>query len=98
MNKNVFLKEKPLNYVGNFPTCGIFLLKNIIYKEMKYNGLVLFFFNGLVLLVYYIHKHVSISTALDNFKHYITAVIKELNYPQIDCTHGFGGSRIKGVI
>lgn len=38
------------------------------------------------------------STALANFKHYITAVIKELNYPQIDFTHGFGGSRIKGVM
>lgn len=58
---------------------------------MKYNGLVLFFKNGLVLLVCYIHKHVSMSTALANFKHYITVVIKELNYPQIDCTHGFGG-------
>lgn len=77
MNKNVFLKEKSLNYVSNFPTCGIFLLKNIIYKELKYDGLVLFF-NGLVLLVYYIHKHFSISIALDNLKHYITAVIKEL--------------------
>lgn len=77
MNKNVFLKEKSLNYVSNFPTCGIFLLKNIIYKELKYDGLVLFF-NGLVLLVYNIHKHFSISIALDNLKHYITAVIKEL--------------------
>ena len=77
MNKNVFLKEKSLNYVSNFPTCGIFLLKNIIYKELKYDGLVLFF-NGLVLLVYYIHKHFSISIALNNLKHYITAVIKEL--------------------
>lgn len=77
MNKNVFLKEKSLNYVSNFPTCGIFLLKNIIYKELKYDGLVLFF-NGLVLLVYCIHKHFFISIALDNLKHYITAVIKEL--------------------
>ena len=46
MNKNVFLKEKSLNYVSNFPTCGIFLLKNIIYKKLKYDGLVLFFLMG----------------------------------------------------